>query len=104
MAEMGKKNRHNADALWRLCWISFSTLQVFLAEEVVDGLDGIEGGDGDLDEEGDPVGHGAVPESGELLRLEGERSFRLFTDESGFGVDVVSEVEIASAVVLGAAH
>ena len=81
-----------------------SAFAVLFTEEVVDGLDGVEGGDGHLDEEGDPVGHGAVPESGELLRLEGERSFRLFTDESGLGVDVAPEVEIASAVVLGAAH
>ena len=38
-----------------------SAFAVLLAKQVVDGLHGVEGGHGDLDEEGDPVGHGAVP-------------------------------------------
>ena len=76
---------------------------MLLAEEVVDGLDGVEGGDGDLDEEGNPVGHGAVPEAGQLLRLDGEGTLGLFADESCLRVDILAEVEIAAAVVLGAA-
>ena len=36
------------------------------AEEVVDGLDGVEGGDGDFDKDGGPVAHGAVPQAGEF--------------------------------------
>ena len=38
-----------------------SALEVLLAEQVVDGLHGVEGGHRHLDKEGDPVGHGAVP-------------------------------------------
>ena len=36
------------------------------AEEVVDGLHGVEGADGHFNEDGVPVGHGAVPQAGEL--------------------------------------
>ena len=36
------------------------------AQEVVDGLDGVEGLDGHLDEDGVPVAHGSVPKAGEL--------------------------------------
>ena len=76
---------------------------MLFAEEVVDGLDRVEGGHGNLDKEGDPVGHGAVPEAGEFLRLDCEGAFGLLADEAGLRVDILTEVEIAAAVVLGAA-
>ena len=44
--------------LWEL---SFAVL---LAEQVVDGFDGVEGGYRHLDKEGDPVGHSTVPQAG----------------------------------------
>jgi len=43
---------------------------VLRAEEVVDGLDGVEGGEGNLYEDGVPVTHGAVPETGKFKGLE----------------------------------
>lgn len=77
---------------------------MLFAEQVVDGFDRVEGGDGDLDEEGDPVGHGSIPQAGEFLRLEGLGAFALLADETGHGVDELSQVEVSSAVVAGAAH
>jgi hypothetical protein len=73
-------------------------------EEVVDGLDWVKGGKGYFDEEGVPVCHGAVPETGKLLGLEGDGPFGLFANEAGVGVDIFAEVEIAAVVVLGGAY
>ena len=66
---------------------------MLLAEEVVDGLDGVEGGYGYLNEEGDPVGHGSVPETGELLRLECLGTFALLADETGHGVYILAHIQ-----------
>lgn len=77
--------------------------EVFLAEQVVDGLHGVEGLDGYLGEDGDPVGHGTVPEAGQLLRLQGLCALAFLADEAGHGVDVFAQVEVAAVVVLGAA-
>ena len=76
---------------------------MLFAEQVVDGFDGIEGGKRNLDEEGDPVGHGAVPQSGELLRFENGGAFALLADKASGGVDELTEVEVTAAVVLGGA-
>ena len=57
--------------------------EVFLAEKVVDSLDGVEGGQRHFDEDGGPVSHGTVPKAGEFLRFECGGSFGLFADESG---------------------
>ena len=76
---------------------------VLFAEQVVDGLDGVEGGQGHFDEDGVPVGHGSVPQAGKFLRLEGDGTFGLFADEASVGVDIFAEVEVTAVVVLGGA-
>ena len=47
---------------------------MLVAEKVVDGLDGIEGSQGNLNENGRPVAHGTIPKSGQLESLEEARS------------------------------
>lgn len=54
--------------VWRqgdACYIT-DLLLMGGAEEVVDGLDGVECRGGDFDEDCRPVAHGAVPQTGEL--------------------------------------
>ena len=70
------------------------------AEQVVDGLDGIEGGEGYLDEERQPVAHGAVPQAWQLQGEKLAAALALVGDEAGGGVDVLGEVE-GLAVVVG---
>ena len=72
-------------------------------EEVEDDLDGVEGLQGDLNEEGVPVGHGAVPEAGELEGAQGAALVALGADEAGFLVDVAEQVELFALVVTQAA-
>ena len=81
-----------------------SAFEVFLAEKVVDSLDGVEGCQGHFDEDGGPISHGTVPKAGEFLRFECGGSFGLLADESGGGVDILPKVEIAAVVVLGSAY
>ena len=76
---------------------------MLFAEQVVDGFYGVEGGQGHFDEEGDPVGHGTVPKTGEFLRFEDGGTFAFLADETRGGVDIFAEVEIAAFVVLGGA-
>lgn len=45
-------------------------LLVLGAQQIVDGLHGVERAEGHLNEDGVPVGHGTVPKSGQLERLE----------------------------------
>lgn len=77
---------------------------MLFAEQVVDGFDRVEGCQRHFDKEGNPVGHSTVPEARELLRLEGGGTLALLADEARGGIDILAEVEIASAVVLGGAH
>ena len=49
-----------------VCWL----LLVLVAEEVVHCLHGIEGGEGYLYEDGVPIAHGAIPQTGEFECLE----------------------------------
>ena len=50
--------------------VSFLCGLMLWAQQIVDGFDGIEGAQGNLDEEGVPVTHGAVPEAGQFKGLE----------------------------------
>ena len=50
------------------------------------------------------MGHGTVPQSGKFLRFDGLRPFAFFADKAGLRVDKLSQVEVSSAVVLGATH
>ena len=72
-------------------------------EKVEDDLDWVEGLDGNLDEEGVPVAHGAVPEARKLESLELAALIALGADESGFLIDIVREIELLAAVVAQAA-
>ena len=76
---------------------------VLFAQQVVDGFDRVESGQGHFDEDGVPIGHGSVPETGQFLRLEGDGPFGLLADEAGVGVDIFAQVEVAAVVVLGGA-
>ena len=57
-------------------------LLVLLAEQIVHRLHGVEGLDGHFDEDGDPVGHGAVPEAGQFQSLQLLAIFALIGDEA----------------------
>ena len=72
-------------------------------EKVEDDLDGVEGLDGNLDEEGVPVAHGAIPEARKLESLELTALIALGADESGVLIDIVREIELLTAVVAQAA-
>ena len=49
------------------CYVLVPSGRLMLgAEQVVDGLDGVEGGQGNFNENGVPVTHGAVPQSWKL--------------------------------------
>lgn len=88
----------------RLTGLICSVLQVFGTKEVVDGLYGVECGEGHFDENCDPSGHGAVPEAGQFLRFECLGPFALLGDESGSGIYVFAEVEGASFIAAGGAY
>ena len=80
-----------------------SAFKVFFSKEIVDGFDRVEGGERHLDENGGPVCHGSVPEPGQLLRLEDGGTLALLANESCGRVNILSQVEVASTVVLGGA-
>ena len=73
-------------------------------QQVVHGLYGVECLDGHLDEDGDPVGHGAVPEAGQLQCLQFAAILRLIGDEACVGVHIVSQAEGLAFVVPAAAN
>src|SRR5262249_38182732 len=74
------------------------------SEEVHDGLDGGERREWDLDEDGDPFGHGAVPEPG---AFQGEKLPALVTlarHHAGARIDEAREIERPAAGIEHAAH
>ena len=73
-------------------------------QKVVHGLHRVEGLNGHFHKNGDPVGHGAVPQTGQLERFQLATVFRLAGDEAGVGIDVVGEVESFALVIPAAAH
>lgn len=74
------------------------------AEEVVDGLDGVECRDGDFEEDCVPVAHGSVPQTGEFHRFEVFAVEGFGGYESGFVVDMGAEVIFVSVGVLYVAY
>ena len=80
-----------------------SAFKVFFSKEIVDGFDRVEGGERHLDENGGPVCHGSVPETGQLLRLEDGGTLAVLANESCSRVNILSQVEVAATVVLGGA-
>ena len=75
---------------------------MLFAIEVVDRFDRIEGGEGHLYEDGVPIAHSAVPETGQFKCLEFLAVLTLVGDESRGGVDVLGQVEAVALVVLEA--
>ena len=76
---------------------------MLVAEKVVDGLDGIEGSQGNLNENGRPVAHGTIPESGQLKSLELLAALGLLRDEASGLVDIVGQIEGLALIVLDGA-
>jgi hypothetical protein len=66
------------------------------AREVEDALDRGEGRGGDLDEDGVPAGHRAVPEARALEDDELAPPLELGGDERGLGIDEAGELEGAA--------
>lgn len=83
---------------WRL------SLEVFVAEQVVDGFNGVECGKRHFDEQGGPMSHSPIPQSGQFLRFERDGSFGFLADEACCGVDKLAKVEIPSAIIFGGAY
>ena len=73
---------------------------MLFAEQIVDGLHGVECGQRHLDEEGDPVGHSAVPQSWQFLRLHYCGAFRFLGYETCGGIDILTQVEATTVVIL----
>ena len=73
-------------------------------EEVEDDFDGVEGLDGHFHEGGKPVGHGSVPESGELEGFQFAALIALGADASCLGIHMLEEVELLAAEVAQAAY
>ena len=73
---------------------------MLVAQEIVDRLDGIEGAEGNLYEDGAPVAHSAVPKTWEFEGLEFLTGFRLGRYEASGLIDELRQVEGLSLVVL----
>ena len=58
----------------------------------------------DFDEDGDPVGHGAVPEARKLHGFQVFAVFRLHRDEACLRIDVIRKVERVALEILGGAY
>ena len=66
---------------------------MLLAEEVVHCLNGVERGDRHFDEDGVPLGHSSVPQSGQFERQQFLAVFGLIGDESRLRIHKVWQVE-----------
>ena len=73
-------------------------------EEVQHNFYRVESFDGDFDEKGVPVAHGAVPQAREFQGLEGAAFIALGADEAGFGIYEFGKVEMIPLVVQKAAY
>ena len=80
------------------------TLIMHRLQQIVHCLHGVEGLNRYFDEDGDPVGHGAVPEAGQLKGLQLSAVLRFVGDEAGVRVDIVRQAEGLALVVPTAAH
>ena len=74
-----------------------------LPQQVIDSLHRVERQNRDFDEDGDPVGHGTVPEAGELHGFQVFAVFRLQRDEACLRVDVIRQIERVALEILGGA-
>lgn len=74
------------------------------AEEIVDGLDGVEGVNGYFDKDSVPVGHCTVPQAWQLKGTEISAAERFFGDEAGIGICIACEVEGFAVHILDIAY
>ena len=72
---------------------------MFIAEQVIYGLDRVERDEGDFHKNGIPVGHGPVPEPGKLKGLEFTAVFRFPGNQDCTGIDILLEVKWIAPVV-----
>ena len=73
-------------------------------KQVIHRFHRIEGLDGYFDEDGDPVGHGAVPKARQLEGFQLAAVLRLVGDEACVGVHIVGQAEGLALVVPAATH
>ena len=73
-------------------------------QKVIHRLHWVEGLDGHFDEDGDPVGHGAVPEARQLEGFQLATVLRLVGDEARVGIDIVGQTEGLALIVPTATH
>ena len=69
--------------------IVLETLLMSLTQQVVDGLDRIESRQGHFHEDGVPVAHGSIPQTGQLQGFELTAILALAADEACVVVDVI---------------
>ena len=74
-----------------------------LPQQIIHRLHWVKCQNRDFDEDGDPIGHGTVPEARELHGFQVAAVFRLQGDEAGLRVNIFWEIERAALEILGGA-
>ena len=74
-----------------------------LPQQIINSLHWVERQNRDFDEDGDPVGHGTVPEARKLHGFQVFAVFRLHRDEACFRIDIIGKVERIALEILGGA-
>lgn len=74
-----------------------------LSQQVIHSFYWVECKNRDFDEDGDPVGHGTVPEAGEFHGFQVFAVFRLQRDETGLRIDIIRQIERVALEILGGA-
>ena len=77
---------------------------MLLAQQIVNGLYGVEGRERNLHHQCVPVAHGTVPETGKFKCLECAAGLALEGDEACSGVNIFRQVELVALVVADAAN
>ena len=98
-APRGSVRRQSGDTVRRKL-----NLLVLRTQQIGYGFDRGEGRDGHFDEDGRPVGHCAVPESGQFECLQTATLFTFFGDKTGFLVNILCEIELFSLEISNGAH
>lgn len=77
---------------------------MLFSKQVVNCLNGIESSDGHFHEDGVPVAHGTIPETGKLECLQFLAVLALRADEARVLVNEVGELEVVAILVLCGAY